>query len=77
MDSACFEPEDSSAGNRFYILVRYSVLYVLQYKQSCRWTSVFFFRKGVFSWFVLNKYITMHGAKIKKLKTQCCCGRIK
>jgi len=60
-----FRRQDPSAGNRFCILIWYSVLYMHQYKQSCRYTSVFFFREVVFCWLVLNKCITMHRVTTK------------
>jgi len=41
MSSRCFETEGSSSGRRLYIQVWYCVFYMHQYKQSCRWKSVF------------------------------------
>jgi len=42
MSSTCFETEGSSSGRRLYIQVKYRVFYTHQYKQSCRYKSVFY-----------------------------------
>jgi hypothetical protein len=41
MPSTCFEPEGSSAGRRVYIEAWYIVFYKHQYKQVCRYKSVY------------------------------------
>ena len=41
MSSTCFEPEGSSSGRRLYTQLRYSTLYMHQYKQSSRQKSVY------------------------------------
>jgi len=37
VSSICFEPESPSSGTRLYVQIWYSVFYMHQYKQSCRW----------------------------------------
>jgi hypothetical protein len=41
MSSACFETEGSSSGRQLYLQLRYGMLYMHQYKGSCRYKSVF------------------------------------
>ena len=41
MSSTCFKPESSSSGRRLFIQIWYHVFHMLQYKQSCRYKSVF------------------------------------
>jgi len=40
MSYTCFEPEGSSSGRRLYVQLWYSVLYMHQYKQLCRWKLI-------------------------------------
>ena len=55
MSSTCFEPEGSSSGGRLYVQLWYSVFYML--KLLCT--------------LVLYYYITMHGAKKRKIMLEC------
>jgi hypothetical protein len=41
MSSTCFEHEGSPSGRRLYVQEWYSVFYMHQYKQSCRWKTAY------------------------------------
>lgn len=64
MSSTCFEIEGSPSARRFHKHVWYSMFYMHQYKQSCRWKGVC----AILFWFI--RYVTLPPASnIKKKKS--------